>query len=123
MANEEHLKILKQGAEAWNQWREKNPEITPDLSKADLIEADLTGAKLDRKAEIEYFDPDEHIIPFIRDTLTAYFSRAKKKAGIDKKGAVHILRHTAATKLFRISGMPRNSLDTKTSVQHKSIPM
>jgi len=55
---------------------------------------------LDRKAEIEYFDPDEHIIPFIRDTLTAYLSRAKKKAGIDKKGAVHILRHTASTKLL-----------------------
>ena len=50
--------------------------------------------------EIEYFDPDEHVIPFIRDTLTAYLSRAKKKAGIDKKGAVHILRHTAATKLL-----------------------
>ncbi len=55
---------------------------------------------LDRKAEIEYFDPDEHIIPFIRDTLTAYLSRAKRKAGIDKKGAVHILRHTAVMQLL-----------------------
>ena len=46
MANEEHLKILKQGVEAWNEWREKNPQITPDLSKANLYEADLTGANL-----------------------------------------------------------------------------
>ncbi len=46
MANEEHLKILKQGVEAWNGWREKNPQITPDLSKADLYKADLTGANL-----------------------------------------------------------------------------
>ena len=46
MANEEHLKILKQGVEAWNKWREKNPQITPDLSKADLYTADLTGANL-----------------------------------------------------------------------------
>jgi len=46
MANEEHLKILKQGVEAWNKWREKNPQITPDLSKADLYKADLTGANL-----------------------------------------------------------------------------
>ncbi len=46
MANEEHLKILKQGVEAWNEWKEKNPQITPDLSKANLYKADLTGADL-----------------------------------------------------------------------------
>ena len=46
MANEEPLKILKQGVEAWNKWREKNPQITPDLSKANLYKADLTGANL-----------------------------------------------------------------------------
>ena len=46
MANEEHLKILKQGVEAWNEWREKNPQITPDLSKANLYKADLSGADL-----------------------------------------------------------------------------
>ncbi len=45
MANEEHLKILKQGVEAWNEWREKNPKITPGLSKADLYKADLSVAK------------------------------------------------------------------------------
>ena len=48
MANEEHLKILRQGVEVWNQWREENPEIRPDLSKADLSEADLSGADLFR---------------------------------------------------------------------------
>jgi len=36
MANEEHLKILKQGVEAWNKWREENPNIGPDLRGADL---------------------------------------------------------------------------------------
>ena len=46
MANEEHLKILKQGVEAWNEWREKNPQITPDLSKANLYKADLSVADL-----------------------------------------------------------------------------
>ncbi len=36
MANPEHLKILKQGVEVWNKWREDNPEVRPDLSEADL---------------------------------------------------------------------------------------
>jgi hypothetical protein len=36
MASEEHLRILEQGVKAWNQWREENPEIWPDLSGADL---------------------------------------------------------------------------------------
>lgn len=31
MANKEHLKILKQGVEAWNKWREENPDVEPDL--------------------------------------------------------------------------------------------
>lgn len=31
MANEEHVAVLEQGVQAWNRWREDNPEITPDL--------------------------------------------------------------------------------------------
>lgn len=46
MANEEHLKILKLGVEAWNQWREQNPEIQPDLSEAVLSRAKFSGANL-----------------------------------------------------------------------------
>ena len=46
MANPEHLKILKQGVEVWNEWRKKNPDIVPDLSNADLWEANLIGADL-----------------------------------------------------------------------------
>ena len=48
MANEEHLAILKQGVEAWNAWREENPEIEPDLSRAQLRAVDLQGANLER---------------------------------------------------------------------------
>lgn len=46
MANPEHLKVLRQGVKAWNQWREKDPRITPDFSEADLGEADLRRADL-----------------------------------------------------------------------------
>lgn len=56
---------------------------------------------LDRKAEMDdLFNQEEHVIGFIRDTLTTYFRRAIKKAGINKPGAVHILRHSAATTLL-----------------------
>jgi len=47
MANEEHLKILKQGVEVWNTWRAENPDdINPDLSKANLFQANLIRANL-----------------------------------------------------------------------------
>ena len=46
MANEEHLKILKQGVKAWNDWREENPEIWPNLSHANLHSANLGAANL-----------------------------------------------------------------------------
>ncbi|HEY2237126.1 MAG TPA: pentapeptide repeat-containing protein, partial [Candidatus Angelobacter sp.] len=45
MANEEHLKILKQGVEQWNKWRVFNP-IRPDLGEARLSDANLSGANL-----------------------------------------------------------------------------
>ena len=46
MANQEHLKILKQGVETWNQWRQEYAYIQPDLNGADLTEANLSGANL-----------------------------------------------------------------------------
>ena len=46
MANPEHLDILKQGVEVWNQWREKNPDVVPDLIQAKLSGTDLSYADL-----------------------------------------------------------------------------
>ena len=39
MANPEHLKILKQGLEAWNACRKDNPDAAADLMGADLSRA------------------------------------------------------------------------------------
>jgi uncharacterized protein YjbI with pentapeptide repeats len=50
MANEEHLEILKKGVEAWNRWRQRNPEVVPDLRGAKLIAADFHGAHLEYAA-------------------------------------------------------------------------
>ena len=46
MANQLHLDILLQGVKAWNRWREQNPGISPDLSRADLIGMVLPGVNL-----------------------------------------------------------------------------
>jgi hypothetical protein len=48
MANEEQLELLKSGVETWNQWREENPDVEIDLSKADLNGADLHEANLSK---------------------------------------------------------------------------
>jgi uncharacterized protein YjbI with pentapeptide repeats/DNA-binding XRE family transcriptional regulator len=61
-ANKQHLVLLKKGRAAWNHWRQKNPEIQPQLGRIDLgainlsppegeigvnlRNADLRGAKL-----------------------------------------------------------------------------
>lgn len=41
MVDNAHLKILNDGVPAWNEWRKKNPEILPDLSKTNLRGAGL----------------------------------------------------------------------------------
>lgn len=57
MANQEHIKILKQGVGFWNEWRKYNPEILPDLSgevlkygelsEINFINTNLMGADLE----------------------------------------------------------------------------
>ncbi len=55
MANAGHLRILGQGVKAWNKWRKENPDIRPNLSRADLFEAELNGADL-RGADLSRAD-------------------------------------------------------------------
>jgi len=46
MANQEYLDVLEQGVDEWNKWREENPEIRPDLHKANLSRGNLRLAYL-----------------------------------------------------------------------------
>jgi uncharacterized protein YjbI with pentapeptide repeats len=46
VANAEHLKLLRQGVDVWNDWRAKEPLIAPDLGEADLQRAHLSRANL-----------------------------------------------------------------------------
>ena len=43
--NEEHLQIIRQGVEVWNEWRQKNPELRPNLNGAILSENVTTDNK------------------------------------------------------------------------------
>jgi uncharacterized protein YjbI with pentapeptide repeats len=43
MANPEHLKILEQGVEKWNQWRKENKRVEPDLFRAIFLRKDMGG--------------------------------------------------------------------------------
>jgi uncharacterized protein YjbI with pentapeptide repeats len=51
VANDEHVALLRRGTAIWNEWRARNSSIAPDLSganlnDANLIRADLRGANL-----------------------------------------------------------------------------
>lgn len=50
MANEEHLTLIKQGVETWNEWRRNhnNYEILADLTGANLSGVNMSGADLGR---------------------------------------------------------------------------
>lgn len=48
MANPEHLAILEQGVEVWNAWRQRAPEVHPDLRKTSLYKKDLERINLQR---------------------------------------------------------------------------
>src|SRR6266571_2547573 len=48
MANQGQPDLLRQGAAAWNRWRDKNPEVHPDLHEANLYRMDLRAANLSR---------------------------------------------------------------------------
>ncbi|MCP4289109.1 MAG: pentapeptide repeat-containing protein [Gammaproteobacteria bacterium] len=47
MPNEEHVAKLWEGVKVWNQWREENPDVRPDLERVDTISMpSLQGANL-----------------------------------------------------------------------------
>ena len=46
VVNKEHLDLLNQGLEVWNEWRKNNQQIHVDLRDANLSGADLFGANL-----------------------------------------------------------------------------
>jgi len=94
MANEEHLAILKQGVGVWNNWRNGNRNIEPDIRDANLTEAklhgiNLTGANLNH-ANLQEADLSEANLSeaqlFYSDLIGANLYRANL-CGSDLTGA------------------------------------
>lgn len=46
MANKKHVALVKQWSSTWNEWRRANPEVTPNLKRADLMREHLSEADL-----------------------------------------------------------------------------
>lgn len=104
MANPEHVDILRQGVEVWNKWRDKYPNVIPDLMNAYLVDANLSylnlrGANL-RGANLSHaslIDSNRkvftfrHVRPIDTDHSEAYLVDANLRSadlrGADLKGA------------------------------------
>src|SRR6267142_1240868 len=91
MANAEHLKILKQGFWAWDEWRHKNPDIEPDLS----------GANLKRMALPNEFPGSDNILAGA-DLSGVNFSKADLR-GVDLRGARLVATDFGGANLWRSS--------------------
>jgi uncharacterized protein YjbI with pentapeptide repeats len=82
MANPDHVTILNQGVEAWNEWRQENHATIPDLRGVDLSKQKLDKANFS-DVNFEKFKNEEKIIltaSFNRSSLrNADFSRANLK--------------------------------------------
>jgi len=86
MAKEEHVALLGQGVDAWNAWRRENPDVSPDLRKADLRWAKLQEANLDGSMKNE--QPEQRaFLPYSEGShLSAWrCGRTKRHDGFSKR--------------------------------------
>lgn len=89
MANLEHFRILKQGAQQWNLWRQANPTETPDLSEADLRGIDLREINFESAilTSIEGYGIDLYKANLQRADLQGAFLQSAHLSQADMSGA------------------------------------
>lgn len=90
-ANKQHLALLRRGTADWNKWREKNPDIRPELYGVDLSgihDFDLNGVNLSwtdlREAQLQH-------VKFIKADLEGADLSGANLSGANLEGAD--LRH------------------------------
>ena len=82
MANPEHLQILIQGVEVWTKWREKHPEIRPDLRGGSLWVAQFVYMLLKHQK--------------LRDVVSTLVNKGVLLLGRFSNGGLELLQMTAA---------------------------
>jgi uncharacterized protein YjbI with pentapeptide repeats len=50
MANPQHIQILEKGVAVWNDWRQQDPDVVPNLEKANVTEKELPRIDLSNAA-------------------------------------------------------------------------
>ena len=115
MANEEQLKILKQGVEVWNKWRAENITIKVDLSGTDLSGLDLSGADF-RDARLTRVDFREANLQGARFSL----------ANLSRAALINASLHRAHLKETRLShaiimNADLRDADLSSSYLHKTV--
>ncbi|NET33081.1 MAG: pentapeptide repeat-containing protein [Cyanothece sp. SIO1E1] len=88
MANPNHLALIKQGIVHWNHWRNKYPEMMPDLSGADLKGAYLVGADL---SGVNFFGANLEAANLTRTNIEgAYFRGANLEGAVMPNGTTFV---------------------------------
>jgi uncharacterized protein YjbI with pentapeptide repeats len=64
-ADPSHIRILQKGAEKWNEWREKNPEIQPNLKEVNLAAIGCT--------DLSYYNLDYADLTNIKGYRTNFY--------------------------------------------------
>ena len=110
MANEEHVKMLDQGVEAWNKWRRENPDIQPDLRGANLIGADLSKADLSRASlnRADLSRADLRGVNLIRADLSGVNLSGADLSGANLRGANLRGANLSGASLFRANFLRAN---------------
>lgn len=100
MANEEHLRILKQGIRVWNRWREANIEVQPNLRGASLEGVDFQ--------EVDFSDTNLGKVNLHKSNLNRANLRLADLGGTYLDGAS--LREAILTAAF-LGGASLNKVD------------
>lgn len=87
MANQEHLDLLKQGVDTWNQWRKKWPNIQLDLSRADLRQVTLHKANFHGALQLHFL---RGLLPEVSFGENLFSLRERRNVGLESGG--HLLQ-------------------------------
>lgn len=73
MANQDHVDRRREGVASWKRWREHHLEVRPDLTGADLSQADLSYAEV-RGCILNWANLSREMIKPVEQEMVPHFS-------------------------------------------------